>query len=235
MVAAAFSALCLALLTVLSALIVQPATLPGDEGTASPDARAAAFAAIGGQLLDRYAWADEPPVSVRDGNGQRAPVTSVLIEAAPPAPRGADAGEGWAGEEEETWSVPDPTSPGTDLPAIEPDGGTAAPDLRVFLHVSNQADAGRERAMRVARALEAQGFLIADVRDVAFAVASAKVRYFFAADRPGAERLAREAGLLLGGEDRRRAVPVQDFTHFRPLPTPGNVELWLASPQPRPE
>jgi hypothetical protein len=98
------------------------------------------------------------------------------------------------------------------------------------------APAGRQRATAIVRTLEGQGYAVADIREVSYAIASPKVRYFFAADRSGAERLALVARSVLASEgESRGTVPVQDYTHFRPLPTPGNVEIWLASQQPRGE
>jgi hypothetical protein len=259
MVAAAVLSLAVALLTLLSALMVYPAAPAGERHYAPPEARGSAFAEISGALLDRYASEDEPVRTDRDLDGETALATSASTQQGPPSkpsltdplpesaataapsisvpPGRTEARPLAPGGEEETWIAPGAKGPGVYSPTVPPPppSRSAAPVLRVFVHFSSQAPAGRQRATALARALEDQGYVVADVREVAFAIASPKVRYFFSADRFGAERLALAARSVLASEDERRTVPVQNYTHFRPLPTPGSVEIWIASQQPRAE
>ena len=110
--------------------------------------------------------------------------------------------------------------------AAEPIAG--AP--RVFVHYSTRSERGREIAAATARHLEAVGYQVADIRTVGFDVASARVRYFFDGDRPAAQRLTADLRTYLAaaapGQPR---VDLQSYTTFKPLPSPGNIEVWIPS------
>ena len=244
-------------LSILLPLIVDPAAMPGGKRYASAEERASAFAEISGSLLDRYAEEENPTGSDRSADGGARPRTSTWIEAVPLPPplpieplpdlSAADPSAPVPTtttdtrdplERDEEKARPDPSAQGptaeTPKPAVLAASQTMTPVLRVFVHFSIRTSSGRRRAIEVARALEERGYVVADIREVAFAIAFPKVRYFFASDRPGAERLA-WATSVVSQDEQRGGVRVQDYTHFRPLPTPGNVEVWLASEGPRRE
>jgi len=91
---------------------------------------------------------------------------------------------------------------------------------RLFIHhAARHAD-----AHQIALALP-DSLVLAEIRVVRATPARPDIRYFHAPDRAAAERLAGTVGRRLGP-----ALPVRDFTHYRPLPQPGSIELWLAQP-----
>ena len=107
-------------------------------------------------------------------------------------------------------------------PVVEAAGSQAA--VRVFVHYAATAGAPAT-AMHLVRHLKAQGFVV-EAREVDFAIASASIRYFFAADRDAAEALSSSLeGQVPGGE----APPVVDFTHYEPKPHEGHLELWIGA------
>jgi hypothetical protein len=114
------------------------------------------------------------------------------------------------------------------LPRLAPEPAPAAPKApvpsavgaRVVIHhVARAAEADR-----VARLLP-QGVVLAEIRSVRASPAAPDIRYFFAEDREAAERLAQALSRQAGAR-----VPARNFSHFRPLPRPGTLELWLAQP-----
>jgi hypothetical protein len=101
---------------------------------------------------------------------------------------------------------------------------------RVFVHYSRQLAFGADMAATAADALQQQDHQIADIRVVPYAVSHPRVRYFFANDREAAEKVAEDVARSVIGEAAASPdVTVQDFSHFRPRPTPGNIEVWLPS------
>ncbi|MGF1553478.1 MAG: hypothetical protein ACFBWO_13420 [Paracoccaceae bacterium] len=114
---------------------------------------------------------------------------------------------------------PRPATPGAGPePAPEnprPAGATPSRAARIVVHYNA---AGLEPAREVASRLRAEGFADVSLRRVAFSVSRSNVRYFHEADRVLAARSAEGLGA---------AVPIRDFTHFAPRPTPGTVELWV--------
>lgn len=102
----------------------------------------------------------------------------------------------------------------------------AAP--RIFVHYCRSAAGGRKLAAEAALYVQNRGYEIADIREVAYDVSQPRVRYFFAEDRPSAERIARLFDAYLRSlTSERSPARVQDYTHFRPLPARGNIEVWL--------
>jgi len=84
-----------------------------------------------------------------------------------------------------------------------------------------------EDARRLARYLQMQGFRVVDVRGVSFPIPTSRIRYFFEEDLREAQTLGGGLSDFLGGRTGER-VQIDDFTHFRPKPAPGNLEVWLA-------
>ena len=105
-----------------------------------------------------------------------------------------------------------------------------APVPRVFVHYSRASEHGRQVAAEVALYLAGRGYEVADIREIPFAVSAARVRYFFASDRPSAEQIASYVDrYLTRATDANRRAQVQDHTRYRPLPARGNIEVWIAS------
>jgi hypothetical protein len=57
-----------------------------------------------------------------------------------------------------------------------------------------------------------------------FNVSRTNVRYY----RPEYGEVARGVAALVGGHLAGPPVATRDFTDFRPLPSPGTIEVWLA-------
>ncbi|SNR69591.1 hypothetical protein SAMN06265378_1181 [Paracoccus sediminis] len=89
---------------------------------------------------------------------------------------------------------------------------------RVVIHRSRSSDprASRELARRLREAGAGQ----VEIRDVGFRMARPSIRYFHAGDRTVSDAV----GDLV---DPGRRDNVADFTHFRPLPRRGTIEVWL--------
>jgi hypothetical protein len=92
-----------------------------------------------------------------------------------------------------------------------PPAPPAPPATRAFVHHVASPDAAR----RLAGSLP-DGVRLAEIRQVRAAPPSADVRFFFAADRAAAQALAQRLGMRL-----------RDMSHYRPLPQPGTLEVWL--------
>jgi hypothetical protein len=143
------------------------------------------------------------------------------------APRSSAAGEGPSAtpidQALETLLNENGGSGGPFEPVVEAAGSRAA--IRVFVHYAATAAGGPATAMHLVRHLKAQGFAV-EAREVDFAIASASIRYFFAADRDAAEALSSSLeGQVPGGE----APPVVDFTHYEPKPQEGHLEIWIGA------
>lgn len=113
-------------------------------------------------------------------------------------------------------ALPRPGRPLPDAPAaIRPSTPTGA---RVVIHHSGST--GPERSLELAGHLRRAGFPQVEIRAVGFRVDKQSVRYFHHADQDVSQAL----GTLIGRDGQ---VDVADFTHFRPLPRTGTVEIWL--------
>jgi hypothetical protein len=113
-----------------------------------------------------------------------------------------------------------PESP--DVPAAlpEPEPAPAQPVLaapRIVIHHLARPEAARHQAAALAADLPG-----AELRAVRASPTAPGVRYFFAADRAAAQALARAIAPPVGGR-----VTVADFSHYRPLPRQGTLEIWL--------
>jgi hypothetical protein len=101
---------------------------------------------------------------------------------------------------------------------------------RVFVHYSTTAAEGAADARRITDYLRARGFDVVDIRSVPYPIAVPRVRFFFAADASAARRLTGAlAEYRLALPHGQSAVRLQDYAHYRPLPQPGNIEVWLPS------
>ncbi len=100
-------------------------------------------------------------------------------------------------------------------------GPPPAPDLMLRLSVDLvvHVPSGVPRAARneVADALRAAGWAAADPVAVEFRIRDTHMRFYHAADRPGAAAAAAALD-----------VPLRDFTDYRPSPRTGLVEVWVA-------
>ncbi|MBD3624423.1 MAG: hypothetical protein HUJ24_03390, partial [Rhodobacteraceae bacterium] len=114
------------------------------------------------------------------------------------------------------------------LPTVsaDPVGSLAAPvttGTRVAIHVPVGTD--RTFAQAVTRFIVNDGLDVFAVRNFRFGLDSPNIRFFHASDRAVAERVARVLTAYgLPAEAR-------DFTHFRPPPEPGLIEVWIAPPR----
>jgi len=80
-------------------------------------------------------------------------------------------------------------------------------------------------AQAVTRFIVNDGLDVFAVRNFRFGLDSPNIRFFHASDRAVAERVARVLTAYgLPAEAR-------DFTHFRPPPEPGLIEVWIAPPR----
>lgn len=100
----------------------------------------------------------------------------------------------------------------------QPARQTALSDARVVIHRSAWATARDAQAL--ARRLRRSGAGEVEIRPVRLRLEKQSIRYFHAADRAVSETL----GELVGRNGRGT---VEDFTHYRPLPRRGTVEVWL--------
>lgn len=131
--------------------------------------------------------------------------------------------------EEPDWLASRPPAP-LGPAASPPDAHTHGPGgPRIFIHVSSQSGAAGRVAQAAARAFVEDGQSVADRRWVDFAIGQPRVRYFFAADRAAAKRTAAVFAAWLTSNGRGATVSIEDFSHYRPLPAPGNIEVWLPS------
>lgn len=87
-----------------------------------------------------------------------------------------------------------------------------AQGMRAFIHHAGSPAAAARLADRLP-----PGIALAEIRPVRATPSAGDVRFFFAADRPAAQAMAQRLGLRL-----------RDMSHFRPLPQPGTLEVWLA-------
>ncbi|NBB71989.1 MAG: hypothetical protein GVY33_16960 [Alphaproteobacteria bacterium] len=99
--------------------------------------------------------------------------------------------------------------------------GPGAADTRVVLHFPPSAAAVAGRA---AASLRSAGVGEATTAPARFNVSRTNVRYY----RPEYGEVARGVAQLVGRHLAGPPVATRDFTDFRPLPSPGTIEVWLA-------
>ncbi len=101
----------------------------------------------------------------------------------------------------------------------------------VFMHHVEMDDAYAQRMRGLAETLKAETFEVVDVSAVDFNINKTAVRYFFAEDADKATALLERIRVLNQDLDVRLIDTPQDFSHFRPLPKPGTIEVWLGAPR----
>lgn len=92
------------------------------------------------------------------------------------------------------------------------------------------AKGSEPEARKLARALEADGYLVPGQEALSSAVGLAEVRYYYDSDRAAAVQLAKDATSDARelGLARNRTIRVQDFSKWKGnKPPPGTLELWL--------
>ncbi|HEY8612203.1 MAG TPA: hypothetical protein VIL69_13015 [Roseomonas sp.] len=124
------------------------------------------------------------------------------------------------GEESQAIS-PAPVSPAapTNMPSAVAEQAPPARPLRIAVYLSAGAARGAGSERLVAD-LSAR-FPGVSTRRSSRGPSFPAIRYFFAADAPGAEQIA--AMLSDAGITPR----IQDFSSYRPQPSPGTIEIWL--------
>ena len=99
---------------------------------------------------------------------------------------------------------------------------SVAADLRVFILYPDGAE---QAAGELYTTLSDSGeFPLVVLRDVEFAIATPRIRYFYSEDGDSADALADVLQPLGEGGDQ---WTIQDFTQFRPLPAPGTLEIFI--------
>ncbi len=99
---------------------------------------------------------------------------------------------------------------------------SAAADLRVFILYPDGAE--QAAGELYAKLSDSGEFPLVVLRDVEFAIATPRIRYFYPEDGDSADALADVLQPPSDGDDQ---WTVQDFTQFRPLPAPGTLEIFI--------
>ena len=109
--------------------------------------------------------------------------------------------------------------------------GMAATEARVFVHYSRFRESERQRAVRLAQHLRAQGVNVVDIRGVDFGIRAPSVRYFFGEDREDGEMLVHALRRFYADEGGLGRPPerAQSFASYSPKPNSGTIEVWLPS------
>lgn len=180
-------------------------------------------------------WALGPEASpFGDGATLTADSTSQAESADPhaaPAPTPATDSQAASDVDELQLAAPEPAAgpPQEGAPEQETSNTAAAlppvaANTRVFIHFAGDAAAG-ERANALYNDLTADGgYPLVVLREVDFAIAAPRIRYFHAADAEAAQRLA---GFLDHPDTVGGDWTLQDFTHYRPQPTTGTLEIYV--------
>ncbi len=119
-------------------------------------------------------------------------------------------------------SAPTPVRP---TPAA-PRDAAVVPSARVVIHHGGDAES-REVAQRLADQLRRANYGTVEIRTVPFEIGSASVRFFHGEDRLAAQQLVNALGPFLVWQGRAAPTAPIDFTDYRPLPSPGSLEIWL--------
>jgi hypothetical protein len=168
--------------------------------------------------------ADEPTNGLLRQPGQATPPT----ETAAGAEAGADAAMAEGQSSTATASPPfrpiDMTAEAVREPAARPAGlvlPAGGGNLRIFILYPAGGPAVSEASALYADLSRTGDLPLVVLREVGFAIASPRIRYFHAAD-------AEAAGALAAFLDPPRgAWQVQNFGHLSPLPAPGTVEIYV--------
>jgi hypothetical protein len=168
--------------------------------------------------------ADEPTNGLLRQPGQATPPT----DTAAGAEAGADAAMAEGQSSTATASPPfrpiDMTAEAVREPAARPAGlvlPAGGGNLRIFILYPAGGPAVSEASALYADLSRTGDLPLVVLREVGFAIASPRIRYFHAAD-------AEAAGALAAFLDPPRgAWQVQNFGHLSPLPAPGTVEIYV--------
>jgi hypothetical protein len=85
-------------------------------------------------------------------------------------------------------------------------------------------------AIQLAAYLQARGFAVSNIRPVDGDIERPSVRYFFEGDRPDTRRLVEAIGAFFAKAPGKAPDHATDFSHVRPKPPQGSVEVWLPPP-----
>jgi hypothetical protein len=160
---------------------------------------------------------DEPALSVQEQVGQPIAGQEPPVVAAPMSP-GAQPPERLTAATPAT--VPEPAP----APVAPETAAVAAP--RIVVHHGGDPESTAV-AGQLASQLQSAGFGAVEVRPVGFEVATTSIRFFFAGDRPAADRLTTAIGPFLSFHGRAVPGTPIGFTDYRPLPRQGTLEIWL--------
>lgn len=102
---------------------------------------------------------------------------------------------------------------------------TTHPVVQVYIHYSAGRSQDQQLAEHMASDLRGQGFTVAELRPVDFGIHRGSIRYFFAHDRAASRQLM--AALARFAAAGSAPAAIKDFTHYRPSPRPGTLEIWV--------
>ncbi len=121
--------------------------------------------------------------------------------------------------------------PQAPAPSATPPGPPAvAPTLaRVVIHYTAGDSNALSRARELGRHLRAGDLATVELRQVPMRVSTDNVRYFFDADEDKARAVHSVVARWQKQPGAPATVPISDFSHFRPLPRLGTIEIWLAT------
>jgi hypothetical protein len=192
----------------------QSPTAPGPDrattaGASEPDPAAPPPIAAGdddGQLAARAPDPDEPSA---------AGVELVTPPLRQPLPRPAS-------PPEPEFAAVEPEPSDVEITSTVLPGDGAGP--RIVVHVPAT---GREAfSSRLSGALRSIGGQV-EIREVGIDSRVSRVRYFYPDDRAAAQAVRRAVAANAGDWN----VDLSDFTHYRPLPRRGTIEVWLTASQ----
>jgi hypothetical protein len=168
--------------------------------------------------------ADEPPSGLLRQPGQAAPPTETAAGAEAEADAAMAEGESSTATASPPFRPIDMTAEAVREPAASP-AGLALPagggNLRIFILYPAGGPAVSQASALYADLSRTGDLPLVVLREVGFAIASPRIRYFHAAD-------AEAAGALAAFLDPPRgAWQVQNFGHLSPLPALGTVEIYV--------
>lgn len=109
-------------------------------------------------------------------------------------------------------------------PLSAPAVSAGADNVRVFILYPGEEAASEQASALYGQLQREGGYPLVVLRDVDFAISSPRIRYFHAGDAAAAARLARFLDMR---DSIDESWPVQDFSHYRPQPAPGTIEVYI--------
>lgn len=216
-----------------------PGALDAPGLPATPDPEAVAGAAPPGSLGLARPLGRPDDLPATDATEEPVDFAALVPEVSPPD-AGTAAGEGALAEAAATAGSTPGDSPAAaqenPMPAATEGGAATAPEepvpaattgvpSRVLVHVPTALPGPTAEA--VIGAIRGAGYDTAQRIDISFPIGSTNIRYYYPEDRAAAEAMA----AAIRAETGQEAV-ARDFTGFRPQPSAGTVEIFLAG-QPR--